>query len=305
MAEQSNVGLVTWDSRLNLGPLENGRFICPNPDGTSVFPELFPGIHAEEAGLLAAGARPQQLELLTFPDEGYHAVQIVDERTGAVLQGEQHAQKVAHCTCCHPPHLSATLRPVADPPISIGGGRELSGLFAYPGERGLRAVIQPAQLSDDPDDKHAKFWSAHLHINPAARSLHITADGIFPALGDNTRAMVALGEHADGKPSAHLHVYDDSESRLQFKFGSAGAVSEARVTGGVQIINALGLASPLAGEHITEAARQSYLLDAVLEAAGRTERGNVDLRLTAAGLYATLCGQPSFEPTTRLVFRNA
>ena len=302
MAERQAHELVTWGAVVNLGPLqtEGAVFDCPTLDALDI--AALSGETSEEirAAALRADGRSYRADLLQFTDEGFHAVQVVDIQTGERIMHGEHQPDLRSCGHCHISHIVGS----AVGQVSIDGGRVIRTLDLDSPANGLSTIIEPAG-----SHSASTSWRARLRINPSTRHMSISATGVANALGPEARASITVNNTPGsivGPCSASLRLFTigDKDRQLDaatLRFGENGVLKVGLIDGQHELIDRLGWSQNVT---LGDSTTARWIHRAAMEAVGRSEGGDsaIDLRLTAAALYATLNGVASDDPTSRIVF---
>jgi len=293
--------LVTWDAPHSMGKILGSDWDCP----TNFF-EL--RVDARASGVSDRELLPdvvdrrQHLEMDEYP-EGYPAVRIVDSNTGKNLRDVDANYGYARTRRDDGILVVPILE---DRPIPAMDGRDITEAYNHAG-RGTTTVVRPHSA-----EPQSEPWRRYLDIAPQKRLIEVRADGDLKSVEGAKLSVSAAQEH--GHTTGHLDFWlnpeGDSTGELAVQLYGSGRVNRVWCRGR-GFLKALGVNTENLDlyfshddeyEPVMNAKDRRLILGAAAEALGLDRWRQLDLRLTASGLYKVL-GQPDLDPSTALVSR--
>lgn len=301
----SETRLVTWDAPENLGKVPESDWICPVGDVTMLsLYEMLGGEVDDDAIRRWADGRPQHLELLQYP-EGYHALQVVDSESGQVLQDgaasreySSYQQYIEDCNVRSGFYTEPGTRFIIAPELggqqlNLDEGRRMT-LFSI--SRGTSYIaVHSRPFSTKESDAETRLRGS-LILWPQTKSMTLSSYGKAGDFEGEVTIMIAEGRGLSATGMIQIEA-NDPESRhetIMLSLDGHGQVTavdaDSRST---KILRKFGADpstiswSPTGNGRITNPDDQQRVAGNVAEifALGQTWEG-IDLRLTAAGLYA-------------------
>lgn len=272
--------LVTWREPTEIGMLAGSEWVIPSLEGD------YPGL------------RPRHLEAVRYL-EGYIAAYAVDSVTGEKRTDPEHSYRFSGMygrgdLFRYVPSFTVTQ---TQPPIDIGDGKQI---------RSVRNHDFVTETHIEPADAGRPF--TRVIITPERKMLFVEGEGKIGKrgygflncqqgnVGPEPRASLVVGMARDGSKG---------RERLCADLDANGQLRNLRTRKGM--LKKLGfrkLAKQFDFEYdwtsISDRSQQTDIMNSVAEMLGMDEWRGLDLRLSAAGLYANL-GKPDLDIAKVLV----
>jgi len=292
--------LVTWDEVVT-GEMIGEPWVCPTEglgrintmlEGDGIDPEAI----TDQFLMEHAGGRRQRLRLMMFPREGYHALEIVDTDTGAVVADQVAHQRYGGVRDTGDRFFAVPV-PVVDresetKSLPLDEYREVCGVANKKG----CTITSIRKVSQDPAAGPSMF------IIPD-RELFIQASGPLGAQPD-VDLSVTIQEASDRPPMATILLTSGGDF-LTLVLDERGYVTHLDTPGG-RLLGILGIELGVdpdasSGCTVTDSEQRQDISKELAKTLGHEGGKRLDLRLTASGLYAAM-SKPSTDPAAEFVF---
>ena len=283
------LNVVSWDKATNLGKVSGSEWVCPTGDLEAIgaIHNIGKCINDEDVRVMADGRR-QHLTLIQFP-EGYHAVHIIDTDTGRILTDAKHTKRyVGFATSRTATHCSpGTVGFLLGQPINLDGGKQITSVENLTGS--VHTTLQPIQGTT----YDYSLALSRINISPQARELDMIVAG---KIGGLDLAMFNVRE-TNSKVTGTLAIpltKGGVRGRINLDLNAEGQAEKLTVSksGSLQLLGLhIGTDSPSEKndqQAVTDPDQQNLALDVAAEALGFGSWKGLDLKATAAGLYAAM-----------------
>lgn len=281
--------VVSWDEATNLGKVPGSEWVCPTGDLGAIGAIHNVGKHIidEDVRIMADG-RWQHLTLLQFP-EGYHAVHIIDTETGRILTDAKRTKRyVGFVTARTATHCSpGTVSFLLGRPINLDDGKQITSVEHLTG--GVHTTLQPAQGTT----YDYSLALSRVSLSPQARELDMLVAG---KIGGLDLAMFHVRE-TNSKVTGTLVIpltKGGARGRINLDLNAEGQAEKLTVSrsGSLRLLGLHISTDPHSEKNdqqaVTDPDQQSLALDVAAEALGFDSWKGLDLKATAAGLYAAI-----------------